>query len=156
MARRRRAEKRKILPDARYKDLLLGKFINILMMNGEKSKAESIVYKALDIVKEKTKSDPIDTFHDALKALRPELEVRSRRVGGATYQVPVEVRPERTQVLAFRWLVRAARKRSETTMVRRLSAELLDAVSGRGSAIKKREEAHKMAESNRAFAHYRW
>jgi len=156
MSRRRRPEKRVILPDPKFKDLVLSKFMNNLMMDGKKSTAERIVYGAFDSVEAKAKKDPLQLFHDALNNIKPGIEVRSRRVGGATYQVPVEVRPERSQALAIRWLIAAARNRSETTMAARLSGEILDASNNRGNAVKKREDAHKMAEANRAFAHYRW
>tara|TARA_B100001741_G_scaffold299986_1_gene286868 strand:+ start:773 stop:1243 length:471 start_codon:yes stop_codon:yes gene_type:complete len=156
MSRRRAAEKRQILPDAKYGNVVLGKFMNSLMYSGKKSVAERIVYGALDIIEEKKKTDPVKFFQDALDNVRPEIEVRSRRVGGATYQVPVEVRPDRGQALAIRWLIKAARSRSENTMVQRLSGELMDASESRGNAIKKREDTHKMAEANKAFAHYRW
>ncbi|MEH6716990.1 30S ribosomal protein S7 [Parasphingorhabdus flavimaris] len=156
MSRRRRPEKRVILPDPKFKDLILSKFMNNLMMDGKKSTAERIVYGAFDSVEAKAKKDPLQLFHDALNNIKPGIEVRSRRVGGATYQVPVEVRPERAQALAIRWMISAARGRSETTMAARLSGEILDASNNRGNAVKKREEAHKMAEANRAFAHYRW
>ncbi|MEP2988320.1 MAG: 30S ribosomal protein S7 [Parasphingorhabdus sp.] len=156
MARRRRPEKRVILPDPKFKDQILSKFMNNLMMDGKKSTAERIVYGALDSVEAKAKKDPVELFHDALNNIKPGIEVRSRRVGGATYQVPVEVRPERAQALAIRWMISAARGRSETTMAARLSGEILDASNNRGNAVKKREDAHKMAEANRAFAHYRW
>ncbi|GAA0467757.1 MULTISPECIES: 30S ribosomal protein S7 [Sphingomonadaceae] len=156
MARRRRPEKRVILPDPKFKDQVLSKFMNNLMQDGKKSVAERIVYGALDSVEAKAKKDPLQMFHDALNNVKPGIEVRSRRVGGATYQVPVEVRPERAQALAIRWVIAAARARSETTMAARLSGEILDASNNRGNAVKKREDAHKMAEANRAFAHYRW
>ncbi|MEO9467626.1 30S ribosomal protein S7 [Parasphingorhabdus sp.] len=156
MARRRRPEKRVILPDPKFKDQVLSKFMNNLMLDGKKSVAEKIVYGALDSVEAKAKKDPMQLFHDALNNIKPGIEVRSRRVGGATYQVPVEVRPERAQALAIRWMISAARSRSETTMAARLSGEILDASNNRGNAVKKREDAHKMAEANRAFAHYRW
>ena len=156
MSRRRRPEKRVILPDPKFKDLVLSKFMNNLMMDGKKSTAERIVYGAFDTVEAKAKKDPLQLFHDALNNIKPGIEVRSRRVGGATYQVPVEVRPERAQALAIRWMISAARGRSETTMAARLSGEILDASNNRGNAVKKREDAHKMAEANRAFAHYRW
>tara|TARA_R110000772_G_scaffold78757_5_gene168875 strand:+ start:2136 stop:2606 length:471 start_codon:yes stop_codon:yes gene_type:complete len=156
MARRRRPEKRVILPDPKFKDQVLSKFMNNLMQDGKKSTAERIVYGALDSVEAKAKKDPIQLFHDALNNVKPGIEVRSRRVGGATYQVPVEVRPERAQALAIRWMISAARSRSETTMAARLSGEILDASNNRGNAVKKREDSHKMAEANRAFAHYRW
>ena len=156
MSRRHRAEKREILPDAKYGDLDLTKFMNYLMYDGKKAAAESIVYGALDLVEEKAKREPVRIFHDALDNVAPEVEVRSRRVGGATYQVPVEVRAERKKALAIRWLVAAARARNENTMRERLAAELLDASSNRGTAVKKREDTHRMAEANRAFSHYRW
>ncbi|MBC7495641.1 MAG: 30S ribosomal protein S7 [Sphingomonadaceae bacterium] len=156
MARRRRPEKREILPDPRFGDLILSKFMNLVMYEGKKSTAESIVYNALDTVEAKTRRDPIGVFHDALANVKPGIEVRSRRVGGATYQVPVEVRPERSQALAIRWLIGAARNRSEHTMAARLSGELVDAANNRGTAVKKREDSHRMAEANRAFSHYRW
>ena len=156
MSRRHRAEKREILPDPKFGDLVLSKFMNAIMMHGKKSAAEQIVYGALDIVEGKAKTDPIAMFHDALENIKPTVEVRSRRVGGATYQVPVEVRVERRQALAIRWLVTASRSRNENTMRERLAAELMDAASNRGSAVKKREDTHRMAEANRAFAHYRW
>ena len=156
MSRRRRPEKRVILPDPKFKDQILSKFMNNLMMDGKKSVAESIVYGAMETMETRAKSDPIQLFHDALNNVKPQIEVRSRRVGGATYQVPVEVRPERAQALAIRWLIIAARNRSETTMSARLSAELLDAANNRGNAVKKREDTHRMADANRAFSHYRW
>lgn len=156
MSRRRRAEKREVLPDAKYGDTVLTKFMNCLMYDGKKSVAEQIVYGALERVEGKVKADPIQLFHDALNNVRPYLEVRSRRVGGATYQVPVEVRSDRAQALAIRWLINAARARSETTMTERLSGELLDAANQRGTAVKKREDTHRMAEANKAFSHYRW
>ena len=156
MSRRRRPEKRVILPDPKFKDQILSKFMNNLMMDGKKSVAEGIVYGAMAVMETRAKSDPIQLFHDALNNVKPQIEVRSRRVGGATYQVPVEVRPERAQALAIRWLITAARNRSETTMSARLSAELLDAANNRGNAVKKREDTHRMADANRAFSHYRW
>ncbi len=156
MSRRRAAEKRQILPDAKYGNIVLGKFMNSLMYNGKKSVAERIVYGALDIIEDKKKTDPLKFFQEALDNVKPEIEVRSRRVGGATYQVPVEVRPDRGQALAIRWLIKAARSRSENTMIERLSGELMDASDSRGNAIKKREDTHKMADANKAFAHYRW
>ena len=156
MSRRHRAEKREINPDPKFGDLVVTKFMNAIMLHGKKSTAETIVYGALDQVQAKTKQEPVTVFHQALDNVAPHLEVRSRRVGGATYQVPVDVRPERRQALAIRWLISAARKRNETTMVDRLSGELLDAANNRGTAVKKREDTHKMAEANRAFAHYRW
>ncbi|WP_127524617.1 30S ribosomal protein S7 [Mesorhizobium sp. Z1-4] len=156
MSRRHRAEKREINPDPKFGDLVVTKFMNAIMYDGKKSVAERIVYGALDQVEEKTRQEPVALFHQALENVAPHLEVRSRRVGGATYQVPVDVRPERRQALAIRWLINAARSRNETTMVDRLSGELMDAANNRGSAVKKREDTHKMAEANRAFAHYRW
>ena len=156
MSRRHRAEKREILPDPKFNDLVLSKFMNAIMLDGKKSTAESIVYGALDLVENKAKTQPVDVFHEALKNIKPSVEVRSRRVGGATYQVPVEVRTERSQALAIRWLVSASRGRNENTMRERLAGELLDASNNRGSAVKKREDTHRMAEANRAFSHYRW
>jgi small subunit ribosomal protein S7 len=156
MARRRRPEKRVILPDPKFGDEVLSKFMNSVMLDGKKSTAEGIVYSALETVEARAKKDPIQVFHDALNNVKPGIEVRSRRVGGATYQVPVEVRAERAQALAIRWLIAAARNRSENTMSARLSGELLDASSNRGNAVKKREDTHRMAEANRAFSHYRW
>jgi small subunit ribosomal protein S7 len=156
MARRRRPEKRIILPDPRFGDITLSKFMNNLMLDGKKSVAEGIVYGAMETVESRAKREPIGVFHDALNNVKPGIEVRSRRVGGATYQVPVEVRAERSQALAIRWLISAARNRSETTMAARLSGELLDAADNRGNAVKKREDTHRMAEANRAFSHYRW
>lgn len=156
MSRRRAAIKREVLPDAKYGDLILAKFMNCVMERGKKSLAESIVYGALDLVETKSKKKGLEQFHEALESVKPALEVRSRRVGGATYQVPVEVRSDRARALAFRWIVACARKRSENTMTERLAAELLDAANGRGASVKKREDTHKMAEANRAFAHYRW
>ncbi len=156
MSRRHKAEKREILPDPKFGDLVLTKFMNAIMEHGKKSVAERIVYGALDRVEEKAKSEPLVLFRQALDNVAPAVEVRSRRVGGATYQVPVEVRTERRQALAIRWLIDAARKRNENTMVDRLSGELLDAANSRGTAVKKREDTHKMAEANRAFSHYRW
>ena len=156
MARRRRPEKRIILPDPKFGDEVLSKFMNSVMLDGKKSTAEGIVYTAFDVVETRAKRDPIGVFHDALNNIKPGIEVRSRRVGGATYQVPVEVRPERAQALAIRWLITAARSRSENTMSARLSGELLDASNNRGNAVKKREDTHRMAEANRAFSHYRW
>ncbi|WP_423602153.1 30S ribosomal protein S7 [Sphingomonas sp. MS122] len=156
MARRRRPEKREILPDPKFGDIVLSKFMNSVMLDGKKSVAEGIVYSALDTVEQRAKKDPIGVFHEALNNIKPGIEVRSRRVGGATYQVPVEVRPERAQALAIRWLIASARNRSENTMSARLSGELLDASNNRGNAVKKREDTHRMAEANRAFSHYRW
>ncbi|MDE0944399.1 MAG: 30S ribosomal protein S7 [Alphaproteobacteria bacterium] len=156
MSRRHRAEKRDILPDAKFGDRVLTKFMNSLMVHGKKSIAEGILYGALDRVEDKAHQDPVQVFHQALENVKPAIEVRSRRVGGATYQVPIEVRSERSQALAIRWLISAARGRSENTMVERLSGELLDASNARGSSVKKREDTHRMAEANRAFSHYRW
>jgi small subunit ribosomal protein S7 len=156
MARRRRPEKREILPDPKFGDVVLSKFMNSVMEQGKKSVAEGIVYGAFETVEARAKRDPLRIFHDALNNVKPGIEVRSRRVGGATYQVPVEVRPERAQALAIRWLITAARNRSENTMSARLSGELLDAANNRGTAVKKREDTHRMAEANRAFSHYRW
>ena len=156
MSRRHRAEKREVLPDAKYHNTVLTKFMNNLMYNGKKSVAESIVYGALDRVEGRLKRSPIEVFVEALDNVKPAVEVRSRRVGGATYQVPVEVRPERREALAIRWLIDAARKRNENTMEERLAGELSDAVQSRGAAVKKREDTHKMADANKAFSHYRW
>jgi small subunit ribosomal protein S7 len=156
MSRRHAAEKREILPDAKYGDRVLSKFMNNLMLDGKKSVAESIVYGALDRVQSRLKREPVQAFHEALDNVKPSVEVRSRRVGGATYQVPVEVRIERREALAIRWLIIAARKRNENTMEERLAAELSDAVNNRGTAVKKREDTHKMADANKAFSHYRW
>lgn len=156
MSRRHAAEKRDILPDAKYGDLVVTKFMNCLMLDGKKSAAESIVYGAFDRVEAKMKADPLALFHEAIDNVKPSVEVRSRRVGGATYQVPVEVRTIRRQALAIRWLVEMTRKRSENTMVERLSGELMDAAQNRGAAVKKREDTHKMADANKAFSHYRW
>jgi len=157
MSRRHRAEKREILPDPKFGDVTLSKFMNCLMLDGKKAVAEKIVYGAFDRIEERNKTDDtIAVFHEALGNVRPDLEVRSRRVGGATYQVPVEVRSVRAQALAIRWLIGAARKRSENTMVDRLANELMDAANNRGAAVKKREDTHKMAEANKAFSHYRW
>ncbi|AZO08098.1 MULTISPECIES: 30S ribosomal protein S7 [unclassified Mesorhizobium] len=156
MSRRHSAEKREINPDPKFGDLIVTKFMNAVMYDGKKSVAETIVYGALDQVQAKTKQEPVTVFHQALDNVAPHVEVRSRRVGGATYQVPVDVRPERRQALAIRWLIAAARNRNETTMIDRLSGELMDAANNRGTAVKKREDTHKMAEANRAFAHYRW
>jgi len=156
MARRRAIPKRTILPDPKYKDLMLAKFINILMLDGKKAVAERVVYGALDQVVEKSKGEAVEVLSKALENVRPMVEVKSRRVGGATYQVPVEVRAERRMALAMRWLVEAARKRSEKSMDRRLAGEIMDAMESRGSAVKKREDVHRMAEANKAFSHYRW
>ena len=156
MSRRHSAEKREINPDPKFGDLVVTKFMNAVMYDGKKSVAETIVYSALDQVQSKTKQEPIAVFHQALENVAPHIEVKSRRVGGATYQVPMDVRPERRQALAIRWLIAAARNRNETTMVDRLSGELMDAANNRGNAVKKREDTHRMAEANRAFSHYRW
>ncbi len=156
MSRRHAAEKREVLPDAKYGDVVLSKFINNLMLKGKKSTAEKIVYGALDKIEQKTGQDPVQVFRDALGNVKPQVEVRSRRVGGATYQVPTEVRPDRAQALAIRWLIDAARKRSENTMTDRLFGELMDAAANRGTSVKKREDTHRMAEANKAFSHYRW
>ena len=156
MSRRHAAEKRKILPDAKFGDVTLTKFMNVLMIDGKKSTAEKIVYGALDKMTSKAGGEPVELFHTALDNVKPQLEVRSRSVGGATYQVPVDVRPDRAQALAIRWLIRAARSRSENTMIDRLANEMLDANNNRGAAVKKREDTHKMAEANKAFSHYRW
>jgi len=156
LSRRHRAEKREVLPDAKFGDTVLTKFMNNLMLDGKKSVAESIVYGALDRIEEKMRRAPIEVFHEALDNIKPAVEVRSRRVGGATYQVPVEVRPERRAALAIRWLIKASRTRNENTMEERLASELMDARNGRGAAVKKREDTHKMADANKAFSHYRW
>lgn len=156
MSRRHSAEKRDVLPDPKFGDVVLTKFMNSLMLDGKKSVAERIVYGAFDRVEDRAKTDALPLFHEALDNVKPAIEVRSRRVGGATYQVPVEVRSERAQALAIRWLIAAARNRNETTMVDRLSGELMDAANNRGAAVKKREDTHKMAEANKAFSHYRW
>ena len=144
------------MPDPKFKDLIISKFTSCIMYDGKKSTAESIVYGALDKVEDKLKKSSVDLFHEALENIKPSIEVRSRRVGGATYQVPVEVRPERRQALAIRWLIKASRDRNENTMEERLASEIIDAVSSRGAAVKKREDTHKMAEANKAFSHYRW
>jgi small subunit ribosomal protein S7 len=156
MSRRHSAVKREINPDPKFGDVVVSKFMNNLMYEGKKSVAENIVYGAFDRIRDKTKQDPLAVFHQALDNVSPAIEVRSRRVGGATYQVPVEVRIERRQALAIRWLITAARGRNENTMVDRLSGELMDAANNRGTAVKKREDTHRMAEANRAFSHYRW
>ena len=157
MPRRHRAEKREILPDPKFGEVLITKFMNVLMYEGKKSAAETIIYGALEKIQRQAKNgNALEVFKTALDKVRPHLEVRSRRVGGATYQVPVEVRPERSQALAIRWLITASRARSERTMTERLSNELMDAAQQRGSAIKKREDTHRMAEANKAFSHYRW
>ena len=156
MSRRHSAEKRVINPDPKFGDIVISKFMNSIMLDGKKSVSERIVYGALDAVEGKLKQDPVEVFHTALENVMPAVEVRSRRVGGATYQVPVDVRAERKQALAIRWIIAAARNRNERTMIDRLSGELLDAFNNRGSAVKKREDTHRMAEANRAFSHYRW
>jgi small subunit ribosomal protein S7 len=156
MSRRHRAEKREIVPDPKYKNDVVTKFMNSVMHEGKKSVAEAIVYGAMGIIETKTKQDALAVFRQALDNVMPQIEVRSRRVGGATYQVPVEVRPDRRQALAIRWLLSAARGRNEKTMIDKLSGELLDAANNRGNAVKKREDTHRMAEANRAFSHYRW
>ena len=156
MSRRRAAVKREVQPDPKFGDTVVSKFMNCLMYEGKKSVAERIVYGAFERIQRRSGQDPIRVFHDALGNVRPAVEVRSRRVGGATYQVPVEVRPERRRALAIRWLVNAARSRGENTMTEKLAGELLDASNNRGTAVKKREDTHKMAEANRAFSHYRW
>jgi len=156
MSRRHRAEKRVVHPDPKFGDKIVSKFMNYVMLDGKKPAAEKIVYGAFDRVEAKLKRPTVELFHEALENVTPAIEVRSRRVGGATYQVPVEVRPDRKVALAMRWIIDAARKRNETTMVDRLSNELMDAAQNRGAAVKKREDTHRMAEANRAFAHYRW
>jgi small subunit ribosomal protein S7 len=158
MSRRHRAEKREVLPDPKFGDIVLSRFMNVLMYDGKKSTAERIVYAAMDTLKRRAgqNGDPLRMFHEAMDNVKPAVEVRSRRVGGATYQVPVEVRPERRQALAIRWLIDSARKRGEHTMEERLSGELMDAANNRGTAVKKREDTHRMAEANKAFSHYRW
>ena len=156
MSRRHRAERRETLPDPKFGNIKITRFMNSIMRQGKKSVAESIVYGALDKIESKIKQNPLQAFEQALDNVSPSIEVRSRRVGGATYQVPVEVRPERRQTLAIRWIIEAARDRNEKTMVDKLSAELLDASNNRGNAVKKREDTHRMAEANRAFSHYRW
>ena len=156
MSRRRAAVKREVHPDAKFGDPVLSKFMNCLMYEGKKSVAETIVYGAFDRMAKRSGADPLRVFHDALSNVRPAVEVRSRRVGGATYQVPVEVRPERSQALAIRWIIGSARDRSEHTMEERLSGELLDAANNRGAAVKKRDDTHRMADANKAFSHYRW
>jgi small subunit ribosomal protein S7 len=156
MSRRHSAKKREILPDPKFHNLVLAKFMNCIMESGKKSVAERIVYGALEIVASKAKADPVVFFQETLDKLKPSVEVKSRRVGGATYQVPTEVRPVRAQAVAMRWLKEAAEKRSEKTMEQKLAGELMDAHNERGTAIKKREETHKMAEANKAFAHFRW
>ena len=156
MSRRHRAEKREVLPDPKFGNMVVSKFMNSIMYAGKKSVAETIVYGALDMIEGKTRQSPVTVFQQALDNVMPSIEVRSRRVGGATYQVPVEVRTSRRQALGIRWIITAARERNEKTMTERLSAELLDASNNRGNAVKKREDTHRMAEANRAFSHYRW
>ena len=156
MSRRRRAETRKVLPDPKFGDLVVTKFMNYVMYEGKKAVAESILYGAFDVIKERFKEEPLEVFRKAVDNVKPKLEVKSRRVGGATYQVPVEVRPERRVTLAMRWLVLYSRDRGEKTMRERLAAEFVDAANGRGNAVKKKDDTHKMAEANKAFAHYRW
>ena len=156
MSRKKQAPKRIFYPDPKYGSLILAKFINFVMYDGKKTTSEKIIYEALEKIKEKTKGDPIKTFNEAITNIRPNLEVRSRRVGGATYQVPQEVKTKRSQTLALRWLLEASRKRKNKTMSEKLFNELMDASQKKGSAIKKREDTHKMAESNKAFAHFRW
>jgi len=156
MSRRHRAEKRIVLPDAKYGDQVVAKFINNVMEDGKKAVAEKIVYSAFDMIATKTKQDALKVFTDALENVKPLVEVKSRRVGGATYQVPMEVRADRRQALAIRWIIEAAKKRSETTMTERLANELLDAMANKGSAVKKREDTHRMAEANKAFSHYKF
>ena len=156
MSRRHRAERREILPDPKFGNLKVSRFMNSVMRQGKKSVAETIVYGALETIEQKIKQNPVAVFEQALDNVMPSVEVRSRRVGGATYQVPVEVRSVRRQALGIRWIITAARERNEKTMTERLSAELLDASNNRGNAVKKREDVHRMAEANRAFSHYRW
>ena len=156
MSRRHAAERREILPDAKFGDVVIAKFMNSVMIQGKKSVAETIIYGAFDVILKKSGQDPVKVFHEALENVKPGVEVRSRRVGGATYQVPIDVRPDRRQTLAIRWLIDAARKRSEKTITERMSNELMDAAANRGAAVKKREDTHRMAEANRAFSHYRW
>ncbi len=156
MSRRHAAEKREFLPDPKYGDMVVAKFTNSLMLDGKKSAAETILYSALEAIEKKTGQNALKMFHDAIDNVKPAVEVRSRRVGGATYQVPVEVRSERRQALAIRWIIELSRARSENTMTERLSAELLDAANNRGAAVKKREDTHRMADANKAFSHYRW
>jgi len=156
MSRRHSAEKREINPDAKYGNLVISKFMNSIMYEGKKSAAETIVYGALDTIEGKTKGDPLKVFEQALDNVMPSIEVRSRRVGGATYQVPVEVRASRRQTLAMRWVIEAARARTEKSMAFRIAHELMDAAENRGGAVRKREDTHRMAEANKAFAHYRW
>ncbi|MBI5523806.1 MAG: 30S ribosomal protein S7 [Desulfarculus sp.] len=156
MPRRREVPKREIIPDAKYRSRVLAKFANKLMYDGKKSTSEQILYGAMDRIRERTNEDPLRVFEKALENVRPMIEVKSRRVGGSTYQVPVEIRPDRRQALAMRWIISYARGRGEKTMAERLAAELMDAAAGRGSAVKKKEDTHRMADANKAFAHYRW
>ncbi len=156
MPRKRVVEKREIIPDPKYKSVLVSKFVNSLMKDGKKSVAQSILYGAFDIIREKTKGDPLEIFQKAIENVKPLVEVKSRRVGGSTYQVPTEVRPSRSQALSIRWIISFARARGEKTMAAKLAGELIDAANGRGASIKKREDTHRMAEANKAFAHYRW
>jgi small subunit ribosomal protein S7 len=156
MSRRRAADKREVLPDPKFGDVVLSKFMNVLMYEGKKSAAETIVYGALERIQKRVGQEPVKIFHDALTNVKPAVEVRSRRVGGATYQVPVEVRADRSQALALRWIIGAARARAENTMEERLAGELSDAAQNRGAAVKKREDTHRMADANKAFSHYRW
>ena len=156
MPRRREVPKREILPDPQYHDILISKFMNCLMRDGKKSKAEGIVYGAFEVIHTRTREDPVAVFHKAIENVKPMVEVKSRRVGGSTYQVPIEVRMSRRQTLAMRWLIDAARKRSEKSMAHRLAHELMDAADNRGTAVKKKEDTHRMAEANKAFSHYRW
>jgi small subunit ribosomal protein S7 len=156
MPRRREVPKRVILPDPKYHDRLLAKFVNAIMLDGKKSTAEAIVYGAFDLIAARSSDDPLEAFKKAIENVRPMLEVKSRRVGGSTYQVPVEVRSDRRNALALRWIITYSRKRGEKTMRERLAGEILDASNNRGTAVKKREDTHKMAEANKAFAHYRW
>ncbi len=154
--RRRRPPKREILPDPKYGSKLVSKFVNCMMLRGKKGVSESIFYRAMDILQEKTDKDPIEVFVQALENVKPVVEVKSRRVGGATYQVPIEIRPERRQALGIRWIINYSRARSENTMYQRLAGELMDAFNNTGTSIKKKEDTHKMAEANKAFAHYKW
>ena len=156
MSRRRKAIKRQIMPDPKYNDKIVSKFTSCLMYDGKRSTAEKIVYGAFEVILKKVGAEPIKVFHEALENVQPQLEVRSRRVGGATYQVPVEVRSDRSQALAIRWIINSSRSRSEKSMIDRLGAELIDASSNKGNSVKKREDTHKMADANKAFAHYRW
>lgn len=156
MPRKRVVVKREVPPDPKYKSVLVSKFVNSLMRDGKKSVAQSILYGAFDIIKEKTKKEPLEVFQKAIENVKPLVEVKSRRVGGSTYQVPTEVRPSRSQALSIRWIISFARARGEKTMAAKLAGELMDAANGRGASIKKREDTHRMAEANKAFAHYRW